>query len=58
MMEVYGAGSVLVGDTESYGHDSPLGAWLHIRSLGSGDGAALSTLASSKVSVGSHNRMH
>ena len=57
-MEVYEAGSLIVGDTGSYGHDSPLAAWLDVLRLGSGDGAALSLLASSKVSDGSHNGKH
>lgn len=58
MREVYGAGSLLAGDTESFGHDTLRGGWLHIRRLSSGDGAALSMLASSKMLVGSRNRTH
>ena len=57
MREAYGAGSVLTGDTESFGHDTLRGGLLHIRRLGSGDGAALSMLASSKVLGSSRNRM-
>ena len=56
MIEVYGVGSVPASATESFDHGTFRGAWLQILGLGSGDGATLLILASSKTLVGSRNR--